>query len=105
MGCGAEAQAYMVETLNAVLKGRSFTGLSRRCAMLLALALLSGCGKLAQMPVQSFVAEPFPQKLSEWHLFVGQGDGLRLNQRVLPYDLNTPLFSDYAAKHRFVWLP
>ena len=24
---------------------------------------------------------------------------------MLPYDLNTPLFSDYALKHRFVWLP
>ena len=27
------------------------------------------------------------------------------NEGVLPYDLNTALFSDYAAKHRFVWLP
>ena len=27
------------------------------------------------------------------------------NEGVLPYDLNTPLFSDYASKHRFVWLP
>jgi uncharacterized repeat protein (TIGR03806 family) len=70
-----------------------------------ALAFLSGCGKPAQTPVQSFVAEPFPQKLSDWHLFVGQGDGLQPNQRVLPYDLNTPLFSDYALKHRFVWMP
>ena len=24
---------------------------------------------------------------------------------VVPYDLNTPLFSDYAEKHRFVWMP
>ena len=69
------------------------------------LAFLAGCSKLSQTPVQSFVAEPFPQKLSDWHLFVGQGDGLQPNQRVLPYDLNTPLFSDYAAKHRFVWMP
>jgi uncharacterized repeat protein (TIGR03806 family) len=69
------------------------------------LAALIGCGKQAQTTVQSFVAEPFPQKLSEWHLFVGQGAGVRPNQRVLPYDLNTPLFSDYADKHRFVWMP
>ncbi len=71
----------------------------------LPLAFLAGCNKLAQTPVQSFVAEPFPQKLSDWHLFVGEGDGLRPNSRVLPYDLNTPLFSDYATKHRFVWMP
>jgi uncharacterized repeat protein (TIGR03806 family) len=74
------------------------------CAMV-CLASLTSCGKLAQTPVQSFIAEPFPQTLSDWHLFVGQGDDLRPNQRVLPYDLNTPLFSDYAAKHRFVWMP
>jgi uncharacterized repeat protein (TIGR03806 family) len=24
---------------------------------------------------------------------------------VIPYDLNTPLFSDYATKYRFVWMP
>lgn len=27
------------------------------------------------------------------------------NAGVLPYDLNTPLFSDYSNKHRFLWLP
>jgi len=27
------------------------------------------------------------------------------NDGVLPYGLNTPLFSDYATKHRFVWMP
>ena len=27
------------------------------------------------------------------------------NDRVLPYDLITPLFSDYALKARFVWMP
>jgi uncharacterized repeat protein (TIGR03806 family) len=27
------------------------------------------------------------------------------NEGVLPYDLNTPLFSDYAFKYRFVWVP
>src|SRR5271163_4485354 len=28
-----------------------------------------------------------------------------LDATVLPYDLNTPLFSDYAVKYRTVWLP
>jgi uncharacterized repeat protein (TIGR03806 family) len=27
------------------------------------------------------------------------------NEGVLPYDLTTPLFSDYSAKWRFVWMP
>ena len=27
------------------------------------------------------------------------------NDRVIPYDLNTPHFADYANLHRFIWLP
>ncbi len=49
--------------------------------------------------------EPFPRKLSSWHLFLSSKNGLKPNTRVLPYDLNTPLFSDYASKYRFVWMP
>lgn len=76
-------------------------------SLLLTLWLLftGGCGKLTQTPVQSRLDEPFPEKLSEWHLFVGQAPHLQPNRRVLPYDLNTPLFSDYASKYRFVWMP
>ncbi len=33
------------------------------------------------------------------------GNRLRLGHDVLPYDLNTPLFTDYAHKLRTVWLP
>jgi uncharacterized repeat protein (TIGR03806 family) len=70
---------------------------------LLALMACSGCGH--QAAVRSFVAEPFPERLSEWKFFTGSGSALRPNKGVLPYDLNTPLFSDYAAKYRFVWMP
>ncbi len=48
--------------------------------------------------------QPF-EKLSEYHFFVGLLSDLKPNDRVLPYDLNTPLFSDYAEKARFVWMP
>jgi uncharacterized repeat protein (TIGR03806 family) len=74
-------------------------------ALFLSIAFFAGCGRLAQSQVKSFVEEPFPQKLSDWHLFLGQGAGSQPNRGVLPYDLNTPLFSDYAAKYRFVWMP
>lgn len=47
---------------------------------------------------------PF-QKLSEYNFFGGDIKDLNPNQRILAYDLNTPLFSDYAHKARFVWLP
>lgn len=33
------------------------------------------------------------------------GQNLALNAAVVPYDLNTPLFSDYAHKLRTVWMP
>lgn len=48
--------------------------------------------------------KPF-EYLSQYQFFAGEMKDLRPNKRVLPYDLNSPLFSDYAEKSRFVWLP
>jgi uncharacterized repeat protein (TIGR03806 family) len=55
--------------------------------------------------VHPHLHEPYPAKLSAWHLFVGRPGQLRPNQGVVRCDINTPLFSDYAPKHRFVWMP
>jgi len=57
--------------------------------------------------VRLTLEQPFPKKLSAWHLFAGSAKNGQLtpNTGVLPYDLNTPLFSDYADKYRFVWMP
>ena len=46
-----------------------------------------------------------PANLSEWALMRADGKQLTLNKGVEPYDLNTPLFSDYAHKLRTVWMP
>lgn len=73
------------------------------CATALCVLAVASCNR--PTPVQSFVDEPFPEALSAWHFFTGRTAELRPNQGVLPYDLNTPLFSDYAAKYRFVWMP
>jgi uncharacterized repeat protein (TIGR03806 family) len=43
--------------------------------------------------------------LSEYRFFIGNMAEQRPNERVLPYDVITPLFSDYAHKFRFVWMP
>lgn len=43
--------------------------------------------------------------LSEYHLFKGNLVDLIPEDGVIPYDLNTPLYSDYAQKLRFVWMP
>ena len=46
-----------------------------------------------------------PDKLSEYGLFVGNGSTQEPAEGVIPYDLNSPLFSDYTEKFRFVKLP
>src|SRR5262249_24098873 len=43
--------------------------------------------------------------LSAYGLFAGNGATQQPAPGVMPYELNTPLFSDYAAKYRFVKLP
>lgn len=67
------------------------------------LALLIGCsgGTSVQMDEDS---PPFEQ-LSKYQFFTGDPKNLIPNDGVLPYELITPLFSDYAEKARFVWMP
>lgn len=48
-----------------------------------------------------------PKDLADWNLFVVR-EGKLVHQPlpgVIPYDLNSPLFSDYTTKYRFVKLP
>ena len=45
------------------------------------------------------------EKLSEYGFFIGDLKDLKPSEGVIPYDLNTPLFSDYAHKLRFFKLP
>lgn len=46
-----------------------------------------------------------PDKLSEWGFFTGELKQLQPAKDIYAYDLNTPLFSDYSFKARFVKLP
>jgi len=79
---------------------------ARRWWLLYAGLAAIGCfGCTAQQNVKPHLQEPYPQKLSDWHLFTATSPALQPNAGVLPYDLNTPLFSDYASKYRFVWMP
>ena len=75
-----------------------------RRLLTLALALLSGCGTGAPS-VRLHDATAYPAELSLWGVVTAGGNKLRLGHNVLPYDLNTPLFTDYAHKLRTVWLP
>jgi uncharacterized repeat protein (TIGR03806 family) len=46
---------------------------------------------------------PYPVRLSEFGFFNGRAD--RPNPVLIPYSLKSPLFSDYAEKQRFIFLP
>lgn len=53
---------------------------------------------------EQLIAEPKnPTKLSEFGFF--EGNANRPSSQLIPYRLNTPLFSDYAEKQRFIYLP
>lgn len=46
-----------------------------------------------------------PQKLSEWKFLELVGGQWVTADGMQPYQLNTPLFSDYTTKHRYIRLP
>jgi len=73
-----------------------------RLLALLAAFILASCGKAAS---PTFHAMENPALLSEWGVVNIKGEELRLGEGVLPYSLNTPLFTDYAHKLRTIWMP
>lgn len=46
-----------------------------------------------------------PEKLSSYNFFLGDLKNLQPNQGIIPYELNSSLFTDYASKLRFIKLP
>ena len=75
----------------------------RQIPALLLAAMLTACGKAP--PVAVHPADAPPERLSDWGVVLADGRAFEFNAGVLPYDLNTPLFSDYALKLRSVWIP
>ncbi len=76
-------------------------------ALILAAAALAACG--SSQPCSpggdgSYKTAPY-QTVSEYCLVAMTDAGIQPLPGVLPYDLNTPLFSDYAVKVRTVWMP
>ena len=76
----------------------------RLVVVLVAGFLLGACGN-AKRDVVLHSAKAPPQRLSEWGVVTADGRHFELNREVVPYDLNTPLFSDYALKLRAMWMP
>ena len=66
---------------------------------------VAGCTAPVETKVSLDVsAQPF-EMLSQYGFFKGGLRSLSPNDRVLPYELITPLFTDYAFKSRFVYMP
>ena len=66
--------------------------------------LLVACAQETD-PAPTFHAEDNPDALSEWGMVWASADALNIHEEVTPYDLATPLFSDYAQKLRTAWTP
>ena len=77
-----------------------------RLAGLVLAALLAACsaGKAAGPDLEVILAEAPAETLSAYGLFTDAAAGAPADG-VIPYDLVNPLFSDHAAKHRFVFVP
>lgn len=79
-------------------------------------AVLAGCGGGTTPtvdasagptgPVVIDLDAPPPALLSAYNLFTwSPAAGFAFNDRVVPYDVNTALFSDYALKQRAIYIP
>ncbi|MBL6449207.1 hypothetical protein JMN32_23055 [Fulvivirga sp. 29W222] len=58
-----------------------------------------------QMPDTASYVKYGKAKLSDYNFFEGKLADLNPGDRVFPYDINSPLFTDYALKKRFIYLP
>lgn len=67
-------------------------------------AMLASSGGTPPVNDALITGDTLPATLSEFRLLMGK-QGETANQRVMPYSLTTPLFSDYAEKWRYLYLP
>lgn len=74
------------------------------CLIGLVALLLSACGQSAGVRDSVILAGDPAPKISDYGLFADES-GRELADGVIGYDLVNPLFSDYAGKHRAVYVP
>ncbi len=66
--------------------------------------VFSACNKEGSFPEFNLEKLPYPL-LSDYGFFKGELKDLQPISQVIPYDLNTPLFSNFAGKDRFIYIP
>lgn len=76
-----------------------------RFALPLVLLFLAGCNASPPTDVVMHDSAAPPALLSDWGLMSSGGDALKINAASFPYELHTPLFSDYALKLRTIYMP
>ena len=85
--------------------------MSARLACGLALVLVAGCEGgpmgIADGPVEVDITRPPPERLSDMRLLEWDPDTetMLYNDRVIEYDMNTALFSDFSLKERAIYMP
>lgn len=85
--------------------GRDVSEFQSSMASLAAVKLANHPQRPESMPASVMAYRRAPKKLSEFGLFEGELSNHIPAKNVHPYDLNTPLFSDYTTKHRFIRVP
>lgn len=81
----------------------TLVGIVILCVFLLILQQSCRQGKNKSEQVSSSFV--FKEKLSDYGFFKGRLSDLSPKESTLPYELSTPLFSDYTVKDRFIVLP
>jgi uncharacterized repeat protein (TIGR03806 family) len=73
--------------------------------LIISLLVITVLVNLALMPTTGGHVFERKQKLSEYNFFTGRLADLQPASSVIPYDINSALFSNYAEKMRFIKLP
>jgi hypothetical protein len=82
-----------------------------RIILLFFVVIIFSCSKsnedeYVELPEVSVNLSTIPYaKLSEYHFFNGPIKDQNPNTNLVPYEPASALFSDYAHKKRFIWLP
>lgn len=86
------------------LLSRNYFYFMKNCWAILLLSILWGCSRSGSPSDIDFTKIPY-KTLSEYGLFTGDLKEFSEAEGVIPYEPVSSLFTDYAFKKRYVWMP